>query len=584
MPQPHNLAVLEELEANQVVLDNGKINNAALPSPSDRAQPIRLAPPDISSEDDWSAEHSSLEDYDAVTADMATIMEDSVGGDMKAGYHTSTVASGDTSSTKTEKGNQRNHSDPSMIQKEMLESRSVRRQNIQIILEKTDKKGRYILTADDPELREILKAGLEREAQGRENEFAGKNGRKRFRDLVFTRRFTTFDRQNPQNAESRFHGFFTLFWIAMGLLLARIAAQNWKVYGSMLGNAEILHMMLDRDVILLGITDAVMCLATVFGVLLQLLILKGYLSWNRSGWIIQNIWQTLYLAACVGWTYYRDWPWTHTIFIVLHCLVFVMKQHSYAFYNGYRKWCLVKTGNFVNVETVSQVYRRRKILEQKLAQLENMEPIPSLATGATPAQYFPSTVSGITATGIDSSTTSPKKTITERKPGMNSPLQPHPPPLSRKNSLTERRRSVAAKASTNLNKERSEISSIAWAIDKGEPLDNSQMEAFSRIIHSEIRSLNEDLNGKSTSGANSYPKNLTLANWADWTCLPTLVYELEYPRQEKINWWYVAEKTAATFGVIWIMMVCSTHKNLASRNLTHCPLGNFTGLHLPSRH
>lgn len=130
-------------------------------------------------------------------------------------------------------------------------------------------------------------------------------------------------------------------------------------------------------------------------------------------------------------------------------------------------------------------------------------------------------------------------------------------PLTRKNSLSERRRSIAAKASTNLNAEESEISAIAAAIDAGEALDQDQVDAFSRLLRAEIRSLTEELNGKCTSGSNCYPKNLTLGNWADWICLPTLVYELEYPRQEKINWWYVAEKTVATFGVIWIMMVIS---------------------------
>src|SRR5579871_6907789 len=112
------------------------------------------------------------------------------------------------------------------------------------------------------------------------------------------------------------------------------------------------------------------------------------------------------------------------------------------------------TRNFVNVETVSQVYRRRKILEQKLAQLESMEPIANSSNQATPVQYFQST-----ATGTDFPASLPKKTVTERKPGIDLPLQSHPPPLSRKDSLTERRRSVAAKASTNLDKEKSQISS-----------------------------------------------------------------------------------------------------------------------------
>lgn len=36
-----------------------------------------------------------------------------------------------------------------------------------------------------------------------------------------------------------------------------------------------------------------------------------------------------------------------------------------------------------------------------------------------------------------------------------------------------------------------------------------------------------------------------------------VVYELEYPRQGDINWYYVAEKLVATFGVIAVMIIIS---------------------------
>lgn len=114
-----------------------------------------------------------------------------------------------------------------------------------------------------------------------------------------------------------------------------------------------------------------------------------------------------------------------------------------------------------------------------------------------------------------------------------------------------------AKASTNLLEEKSAISTIARAVESGESLDAEQLEAFSCVIRDEIESLSSELRGKSTLENRAYPNNLTLVNFADWTVLPTLVYELEYPRQERINWWYVAEKTAATFGIIWVMIVIS---------------------------
>lgn len=55
--------------------------------------------------------------------------------------------------------------------------------NIPVRLERTGKQGHYILTADDPDLREVLQKRIEREEAGVGRE----KPRVRFRDLVFTR-------------------------------------------------------------------------------------------------------------------------------------------------------------------------------------------------------------------------------------------------------------------------------------------------------------------------------------------------------------------------------------------------------------
>jgi sterol O-acyltransferase len=86
-------------------------------------------------------------------------------------------------------------------------ARSTRRKSLTVRLEKTDQAGRYQLTAEDPELRNLLKQGFERSKDG-----GIKKRRSRFRDLIFTRQFTAFDRQNSESASSPFHGFFSLFW------------------------------------------------------------------------------------------------------------------------------------------------------------------------------------------------------------------------------------------------------------------------------------------------------------------------------------------------------------------------------------
>ena len=159
-----------------------------------------------------------------------------------------------------------------------------RRKSISVRLEKTEQAGQYLLTADETELREILRESLENGVNIHKPKL-----RSKFRDLVFTRQFTTFDRQNPQSAQSPFHGFFTLFWLGVALMLLRLAANNWRVYGTIWGRMEIIRLMFHKDVLVLGITDGLMCGSTIFCLFLQRAIHKRYLRWNRSGWIIQNV-------------------------------------------------------------------------------------------------------------------------------------------------------------------------------------------------------------------------------------------------------------------------------------------------------
>jgi sterol O-acyltransferase len=77
--------------------------------------------------------------------------------------------------------------------------------------------------------------------------------------------------------------------MGVALLLIQISANNWRAYGSIFGGNQIVRLMLSHDVVMLGLTDGVMCASTVFCLFLQKIISKGYISWNRSGWILQNV-------------------------------------------------------------------------------------------------------------------------------------------------------------------------------------------------------------------------------------------------------------------------------------------------------
>ncbi|KAK7744469.1 Sterol O-acyltransferase 2 (Sterol-ester synthase 2) [Cytospora paraplurivora] len=358
----------------------------------------------------------------------------------------------------------------------------------------------YTLASDDKELREILRRGMLRAKDAQPAKRKGK-----FSDYVFTRKFSAFDRQNEIAANSPYHGFFALFWIAISFLLVKIAADNWRNTGNPLGTNDIIKNMLKKDFVLLLASDGVMCASTGVSWILQVLIYKDFMDWDSAGWLVQSAWEIWFIIANVCWTQIREWPWSHTVFFVLHTLVMLMKQHSYSFYNGY----------------LSTAYKKRQELQRKLKQLEHVETVQS------PSQTRPF------ASSISTDHTAHAPSVEE---------------------LKQRRRSIHTGGETTFSKDLEEIES---AIESNEPLDLEQIHVFERIIKWEIDQLTEEINGKSTSPSRAYPRNLTFTNQYEYIVFPTLVYELEYPRAESINWAYVAEKSAATFGVIFVMIMIS---------------------------
>lgn len=162
---------------------------------------------------------------------------------------------------------------------------STRRPSLPIELKETDQEGRYLLTTEDTELlQEVLRHNLSTEKSDTSDK-----PRFRFRDLEFTRQRSTFDRQNPSFSSSQFHGFFTLFWLGVALLLVKVAANNWRAHGTIWARNEIVRLMFHKDVLVLGLTDFVLCWCTIFCLGLQRVLLRGLLHWNGLGWVVQNV-------------------------------------------------------------------------------------------------------------------------------------------------------------------------------------------------------------------------------------------------------------------------------------------------------
>ncbi|KAK0742893.1 MBOAT, membrane-bound O-acyltransferase family-domain-containing protein [Schizothecium vesticola] len=179
----------------------------------------------------------------------------------------------------------------------------------------------------------------------------------------------------------------------------------------------------------------------------------------------------VFIAGVIATPLYREWGWSQTVFFVMHGLVMVMKQHSYAWYNGY----------------LSTVEGRRRGVMGRLKELERV--------GGT------------------------------------------------RSSTGQRRKSV----------KKFEADTVGFE----EPLDEDQAQVLECMLRWEADALTDELKGKATSAARAYPHNLTWGNFYEFIGLPTLVYELEYPRCDGVDWWYAAEKAAACFGVLFVMVLVS---------------------------
>ena len=207
----------------------------------------------------------------------------------------------------------------------------------------------------------------------------------------------------------------------------------------------------------------------------------------------------------MGLTIARDWPWTHTVFFVLHGLVLLMKQHSYAFYNGH----------------LSTLYKDRILLVSTLKKLHER------------------------SAGVETST------------GHSTSVSPKSVRYSRRGSLWTRQHLSRPSSREESETDEPEIDQVISEIGSGAPIADEDVPLYDMVLEDEIDFHTKELVRNTTAKERAYPNNLNLFNLTEYLLLPTVVYELEYPRTESINWYYVLEKVAATIGILIVMNLLS---------------------------
>ncbi|KAG8721403.1 hypothetical protein FRC08_013357 [Ceratobasidium sp. 394] len=311
----------------------------------------------------------------------------------------------------------------------------------------------------------------------------------------------------------------------MFLLLLRTYVNNFFQNGYPL--SLVFATLFTRDAVTLAISDAVLVCSTFICVPFVQAVQKGYIQYYYTGQILLHLYQTITLGLAIRWTFDREWPWVQSGFFTLHTLVMLMKTYSYVATNGY----------------LADLSRTYEITESQLK--KSVELAGGYDTALAQAKEVEASLS---------------------TPGTQSVTPVGTPPLEKDEPTSLRKRAVTANAS-NMVKKEDNIPALPQTSSYVPGMDVPPLPPHPLTSHptSNISLLAQSLNQMDTeltsTGKNRvrFPTNLTYANFLDFQMVPTLCYELEYPRTERIRPMYIFEKTVATFGTFTLLYTITEH-------------------------
>ncbi|CAH1828549.1 unnamed protein product [Saccharomyces cerevisiae] len=138
-----------------------------------------------------------------------------------------------------------------------------------------------------------------------------------------------------EKMESNFSGIYVFAWMFLGWIAIRCCTDYYASYGSAWNKLEIVQYM-TTDLFTIAMLDLAMFLCTFFVVFVHWLVKKRIINWKWTGFVAVSIFELAFIPVTFPiYVYYFDFNWVTRIFLFLHSVVFVMKSHSFAFYNGY---------------------------------------------------------------------------------------------------------------------------------------------------------------------------------------------------------------------------------------------------------
>ncbi|KDN48229.1 hypothetical protein K437DRAFT_284167 [Tilletiaria anomala UBC 951] len=430
--------------------------------------------------------------------------------------------------------------------------------------------------------------------------------------VTFQPRQSRFDRFNMDSSKDGFRGFYTLFWIGIFLLMLNTFYTSYKETGQVL--SLTFATLFSRDAKILAISDGILVGHLFLCVPFIGITQRGWIPYSTGLIYLQHLWQAVMLAAVIKWTHFRSWPWVQSGFFVLHTLAMMMKMHSYISVNGNmadtfwqmkRKEKLLRTRVLevegVEVEGVevdvkaeeqdatsanAQDERLQRAWRKACEEALGSEDIDThwcsleLQQGTSPLRYrSQSSAATKEMRGISSATVLSSKATTEE----SSAAEDDDPRISASTSPATSSTATPNGSANGYGNGHSDYSSGAIGSKYKEKKDNFMIrdphplathpDASIAKLASDIEIMREELlshidhhhidNGDSPSssapGRVAWPANVTYRNFWEYLLIPSLVYDLEFPRTKSIRPLYVLEKVSATFGTFFVIYVITEH-------------------------
>ncbi|KAK2463537.1 hypothetical protein APHAL10511_004288 [Amanita phalloides] len=357
---------------------------------------------------------------------------------------------------------------------------------------------------------------------------------KKLRALVtFEPRQSTFDINNENSMSNEFRGFFTLFWISIFIFAVQTYIHGIETIGRPLDLK--FATLFSRHAIALAVSDAVLVLSTFLAVPFAIALKRGWIQYYWTGLVMQHIYQTTILFSAIKWTFDRKWPWVQSGFLTLHSLVMIMKMHSYITANGHLQYASQQSAlvlKMLKKATLSAGGWEQAITDASPTRTDSDASLDSNAFLPTPTLHTPD-IHGdgnVTITSVDIPT-----------------------------AIALRKRLAAITTETNGNV-KTNVLPAAFSSDGQRnltggvgphPLVNHPDENIS-LLAKELSELQNDLTSPGPQYV-SWPNNISWKDYAQYLIIPTLVYEMEYPRTDRIRPLYIFEKTVATFGTFALL-------------------------------